>query len=234
MSILAVLLLAPFSAEALGDYQEFAFSGTIDFVLVNDSPILLAGLSIGTTVNGVLRYGTDSSDAVVTPHGDNETDYMFSGSPYEGLLGSTTPAIRVSNTTVVVSDHTWLTEGDGMADTIGQILGITIQDGDPFDGWTVRTDEEPINGIALGCTFFAFSNICLLSDQNYRPEPPAGIGSSRFDGAGFRVLETNGAGDVIFAGIGGIDSYSTTTVPEPAALSLLAIGGLAILRRKRR
>lgn len=230
-SVLAVLAISQFCTEALGDFQEFAFSGDIDFVLIDDSPNLLTGLGVGTTVTGYLRYGTDSSDAIVTPHGDNETDYLFTGSPYEVLLSNTLPAIGVSNTTVVVSDHTWI-GGSGLSE-LGQILGVTIQDGDPFDGWTVRTDEEPINGIALGCTFFAFNNIGLLSDENYRSEPPAGIGGSGFDGAVFRVLETDAAGNVIFAAIGGIDSYTVANVPELATLGMLAVGGLAMIRRRR-
>ena len=229
----ATLLLTIGSVEAFSMYQQFSFSGEIDFVLVDNAPEALTGFDVGTPVSGTFRYGVDVSDAVVTPHGDNETDYQFLGLPYYATLHSTTPARVITDTTVVVSDHTW-TNGPGVVE-LGQILGVTIQDGDPFDGWTVRTDEEPIDDIALGVTFFAFSDTGLLDDQNYRSGPPAGIGVGGFDGAVFRILETNATGEVTFEGLGRVDSYSVsvTTIPAPGALLLAALGSGLVMRRRR-
>lgn len=229
--ILLALLLALNSTEAFGAYEQFVFSGEIDFVLVNDSPTILTGFGVGTTVNGTFGYGVDDSDASVIPHGDNETDYQFSGLPYGAVLDSTVPAADFDEVTVVVSDNSFI--GGSILTELGQILGITIQDGDPFDGWTVRTDEEPVSYVAMGVTFFAFTDTGLLNDENYRPTPPAGVGPGGFDGAVFRVLETDAAGRVTFMGIGEVDSYEALIVPEPASVIVLALGALAMLKRRR-
>ena len=226
----AACLLSLVSGGVFGSYQEFYFSDQIDIVLIDENPDKLTGFGVGTTVNGTFRYGTSDADAVVSVFGDNETDYFFEGLPYGATLDSTTFATGIPGVTVVSSDNTFMTGDLNSVAALSSLLNIEINLGDEFDAWTVRTDEEPVDDVSLGVTFFGFTEAGdlgdgVMGDQTYRPAPPASIGIDGFDGAIFGVSEIDAEGNTTFFGLGRLDSFSVMTVhpvPLPATAWLLA------------
>lgn len=231
MAAAACLLLLGSGATWAATNQNFAYSGDIDFILFEAPGYSgqFSGSSVGDLVNGFFNYGLNDSDAVVTPHLDNETDYLFSGAPYEAQINVGATPTGIDQAVVVVSDNTLMTAGG--LNELSQLAGTTVNEGDQFDAWTARA-EDSVGHIAFGVTFFSLSDLNWFTNQLYTSRPPA----TPADVVAFLVQETNTSGDIIFMAMGEVDSFTFDPVPIPAAAWLFGsglVGLVGIARRKK-
>ena len=87
------------------------------------------------------------------------------------------------------------------------LAGFTISQGDPFDGWTARSES---GNLGYGFTTFSFKDLTLTSDESFVPVPPA-----TGDVTAFYVEETDDNGDVIYFALGAVEKLAVRVVPIP-------------------
>jgi len=222
---LSLLLVSNF---AYANHLNVTYSGDINFILVDDGTGMFSGTGVGDIVTNIFNYGVNDSDAIITPDSPGitgETDYLFSGAPYSSLINSGTTSTGTNDAIIVISNDNPI--GINPPDTTGlaelsSLAGFTINQGDPFDGWST----EASNGnLTFGATIFSFSDLAWASDESYITIPP-----NTGDIMAFYISETNATGDLIYFALGAVDNLTFSPVPVPPALWLFVSGLLGLIR----
>lgn len=187
------------------------------------------------------------------------TDEFASSSTTAAIFGRGTPTGDVVTSTVNQQTifNGWKTQPNGSLDgklsyAIDTIDFTYTQDGKNFLGWYF-TDDEGItslsNGDSGGALFLKKNNQWLLAGIDYGISSPfsqnadgsAPFNATIVDGRGLYAPNNDGAyapvlgtGDSVASRISLQSGWLAQYTPEPASLSLLALGGLGLLRRRSR
>ena len=221
LAIISLLLLFT-SGLASASHINVTYSGNIDFVLTDNGTGQFSGIGVGSTITNSINYGMNDSNAVITPHADNETDYLFSGVPYGGQINSGSLTANNDQAVIVASNGTPIQ--DPGLNELGQLAGMTISPGDLTDIWTART-EDSISNLEFGVSIFSFDDLSWQTNELFTSMPPAISGS---DLTAFFILETDVTGNVTFFALGEVDNIAFSAVPIPAAIWLFGTGLLGL------
>ena len=232
-------VLSASTIRARANTWAFNFTGgilhaeTVRFDLVNDGGVLAPGQSVGTTtITGSytqnagtleIELGQDAADSLAV------TGLATLGGTLE--LVSLGPRPREGQTFAVV------TADGGFVDDFSEVLS-DIVNGIP-EG--LEAFSTAINGTAYEVVFNGYTagdangdhkasigDLCILAG-NWNQAVTGGYGDADFNGDGIVSI-----GDLsMLAGNWGWELPGTSAVPEPATLLLLALGGLAVVRRRR-
>ena len=238
---LTVLLLSTLTSNTHAAITT-TFSGRVIEVLVNGGTY--AGTTVDDVFSGSFTYG-DTADQGSTsgPQGNgDEQDWDFNVPPFtasisDGLITTTLPKVNVSVGNNVLFDS----DDVALANKFPGFVGVTITD--PIDIWVLsaltngaffdNVTDDLKNGILVDLVFLKVgtqgSPPTLFTDLAYPPLAPA---ESSVDLIGFIIEEADSNGNTLFRALGVVESF--TSVPEPASLSLLALGSTLILARRRR
>jgi hypothetical protein len=123
-------------------------------------------------------------------------------------------------------------------DLSANTLGYDVTSIDIYGGWNDAGRDRQLYRILY--SLVGDGSFIPLSALDYNPTPPGGTPSAVraiFETAltgvdGVRIEFLNGQENG-YAGYGEIDVTGTATVPEPASVGLLLLGGLTVLRRRR-
>jgi len=205
----------PGSALASGTLRVKAFDAASGMnVMVNAT---LAEVGIDTDAPGEGRYGTLGSDLVIALPGDYDVDGDSDDTDIDAISAAViagSPDIRYDE------------DNDGAIDVADRLLMITtlVERAGGGNG-TIEGDAD-LNGAVTLADFSALS-------FNYGGA--GGWADGDFDGNGqitladFSILSFNYGSSVAPA-----PPAAPQAIPEPATLALLAVGGLAVIRRRRR
>ncbi len=221
-----------------------SFTGTILAVLDDTGTGVYTGVTTGASFSGTFNYGDTAADAtsIFTEPTNDERNWEFNGAPFSGSVtqGSTTTSGTEVNVNIQ-NDFPLTVDEAALANFIQNV--ITVNAGDPVDVWSASAlstgasfdaGDNLVNGLNFEIAFLKHgtpgSPPTLVSDLSYQPLAPDIFS---VDLAIFIIEEADAAGNIIFTAVGTIDTV-TSIVPEPASLSMFAVGGALIFARRRR
>jgi hypothetical protein len=211
-SILIAIMLLVGATQAHAATWRVDFSGSLDTI---DAALLGTDFTIGDTFSGV--YFFDDTTPDTHPAGDSG-DYLSFGR----YIASTSGGIAAEGSSVrllVTNDIPY----DSYVAAAAWVHGTNSASGIPFNGVAVQLEDS---------TGTALSSASL----------PTSIDLSAYTSARFiisfedwDVVADPWGDDAVFAkASGALDTMTFTPVPEPATMTLLALGGLAVLRKRRK
>lgn len=240
--VVACLMLFPVSASANSiESSTMWFSGTLTFDPVTATYTgtinAIAGYyyipgAPGTTYDVVdSRWETPDGSAAI---GGFDVYAKEGGTAYVEGVGS---YVIGADHDAYSSSGPWGTWYDpDVADWVQYSLELTA------DHWYLRytsTGESPMSGVMNWASMIATESDLGTQDGAHGGSAAQGGGAGAWDwdcGWGVEVVPLELPGfEVTVIGIGG-SSYAvsmTPTIPEPATISLLGLGGLALLRRRK-
>jgi len=199
----------PSTGLTLGDWTDDIWEGVPGFTVTADFQINMeyqAGI-LDSDIANINTYMYPANAAFPTDHDDGTWTLNFSD-----------PECYVFN--IDTDGGLTLYEYDGLAETVG---GIDIK-------WTLTSWHQTIlAGDIVG------NELVVVPTGTYRPfiaDPPVNnveVFDGNLDTEVLAYTFTGLAGD-----IGSGDTLGVTLTPEPATMSLLALGGLGVLARRRR
>jgi hypothetical protein len=202
----------------LGNFQSVGVgSGTVvnlsSYFDVGTFNSLYGSLSSGVTMSVVGGNGGSAGrDLFATA--------LRSGGGYGGVAGSIAPDSILSAFMASGANDVGAMSGSGGLNlSAGQSAIVAQNDASSFRTWILST-TPPSYYSGTGIDPRGTASPVLYEDL-YRAQN--GVNGNQFDYVGYFTLDPNGANSLTF-----------TAVPEPSAVGLLAIGGLALLRCRRK
>jgi hypothetical protein len=224
----SLVLVSAWAQQAVADVLvDVRYTGVVDDI--HDSYSVFAGVGLGTSVSGAIRYGTPLPPPVifgyladyefaVTPGGVNQMSGVVG--PYE-LWGRATLSVTaydpVPGDDVVGSDFQFNDADPSRVSTTGLPAGYLIEYLSTYVG-LFSSDPTTVT--------FPLPPTRLLPLSQYDPQYTGGLFSaSIYDGNGHYVEDA----------ILHFSLASLTEVPEPSGLSIIAVGGalLGVARCRR-
>jgi PEP-CTERM motif len=208
---LAIIWLSALTAEA--SVVTINFTGTI--TAINDPSGFISGSNVGDSFSGSLVY--DTSAPIAVP-GANPAEYDY-------LPGSTPPYASPLGISITVGSHTFDPHYPGVMQIHVQndLTGSTYP-----DAFVAVASTQVGTSASLAVFGLADTTGTALSSTDL----PTSLDFSKFDASEFQLTSPTGGPDIFDGIINGVGA----PVPEPASVTLLGIGALAmgafVLRRR--
>lgn len=222
-----LLVLMLVLTSGLASAKSVNFSGQLG-VLTDNGGARYSGAFLGQGFSGTFSYGLESEATtdLLFPG-----DYNFSSPPYSGQIsdGTTTTSGSTSEPVQITVDDNVVLDIDTV-NLINTLLGTTLNVGDQVDIADIDTTFVSMSGTR---TTFGLSFISLdpgaWTGLNFANFP---LETGVFDHAIFFISESDASGNLLFDGLGGLDTIAT--VPVPAAAWLFGSGLLCLAGISRR
>lgn len=221
MFLISIVAPTPASAATIN------FTGTLEFILIDNGSSIYSGLSVGETFSGSFTYGNNVSDASeVDISGPTLTNYIFTGPPFDGFITNGSITTTAENARIGIEDNDTI---DDDAAIINSLYGAGSTTASAIaDRWSVDTDINDNQG--FGIALFSLDT-SLYSSTDFQVFPPT-LANSDF--AYFALGEDNSLGDNIYGAVGRLSSISVVPIPAAAWLFGTALIGFVGMSRRRK
>lgn len=205
----------------------FTYSGTLEYIFVDDGTGSYTGAMIGDTYYG--HYTTEDSASNVTPILpclNDACEYAFTGPSASASISNGTVTKSGTDSLLAIWDDYDLEVDD--AAFINVLPDISWPVGTLLDGWLGDAFLDDGSQMLIG---FISLDTSLYSSRDYRALAPD---LNNIDLAVFTIEEFDAVGNTTFYGFGRLNTVQV--VPIPAAVWLFSsglIGLIGIARRKK-
>ncbi|WDE02557.1 hypothetical protein [Thalassomonas actiniarum] len=210
----SIVVLLMFIVSMPSGATLLTYNGTLEHIFIDTGSSPYAGATVGDSYFGHFEAGNSVNESKpILPCLNDECEYLFSGPPYNAAISNATTTQTTTDLSIIIWDEYNLEHDD--AATVNMLPGVSLEVGTLLDAWIGSAFIGTKGNAEL---LFVSFDTSLYSDLQFQALPDI----TRTDLAIFFIQESDDVGNIIFEGIGTINSVSK--IPITATFWLFALG----------